>query len=225
MSDFGIPLHRQNDKRTENNKKKNRKMKKIVMMVVAAMMATMTVCAQNEQLKNEIGVSYGAGLSMIGDGIGNGIGNGLIEQGLGVYKWDNQKQFGSLSVEYFRHLNNPKLAVGVIGSFSRCSEDVILKSDNVKKGDRARNYFTVMPAIKYSWINKKHFALYSKGAVGITVMNVKSNQGTYSSNDSKVYFAFQASLVGVEFGGKLRGFVEAGVGEQGIVLAGLKYKF
>ena len=39
------------------------------------------------------------------------------------------------------------------------------------------------------------------------------------------FVAFQASLVGVEFGGKLRGFVEAGVGEQGIVLAGLKYKF
>jgi len=34
-------------------------------MVVAAMMATMTVQAQNEDLKNEIGVSYGAGLSLI----------------------------------------------------------------------------------------------------------------------------------------------------------------
>ena len=40
-------------------------MKKIVLMVVAVMMATMTVQAQNEDLKNEIGVSYGAGLSLI----------------------------------------------------------------------------------------------------------------------------------------------------------------
>ena len=38
-------------------------------------------------------------------------------------------------------------------------------------------------------------------------------------------FNFQASLLGVEFGGAFRGFVELGFGEQGIALAGLRYKF
>ena len=46
-------------------------------MVVAALMATMTVQAQNEDLKNEIGVSYGLGVSLIGDGLGNGLGTGI----------------------------------------------------------------------------------------------------------------------------------------------------
>ena len=194
-------------------------MKKIVLMVVAAMMATMTVQAQNEDLKNEIGVSYGAGLSLIGDGIGNGIGKAFGQ--LGGYKYTNDKQFGSLSVEYFRHLNsNNRVAIGGIFAYSRYGEDEL--KDNIKVGDRTRNYFTLMPAVKYYWVNKNHFGLYSKAAVGATLMTYKA---TGQENDSKVCFMCQVSGIGVEFGGKLRGFVEAGVGEQGIVLAGLKYKF
>ncbi len=76
-------------------------MKRMMLMVLAALMATMTVNAQNEDLKNEIGVSYGLGVSLIGDGLGNGLGNAI--GGLAGYKYDNDKQFGSLSVEYFRH--------------------------------------------------------------------------------------------------------------------------
>ena len=44
-------------------------MKRMMLMVLAALMATMTVNAQNEDLKNEIGVSYGLGVSLIGDGL------------------------------------------------------------------------------------------------------------------------------------------------------------
>ena len=197
-------------------------MKKIVLMVVAAMMATMTVQAQNEDLKNEIGVSYGAGLSLIGDGIGNGIGKAFGQ--LGGYKYTNDKQFGSLSVEYFRHLNsNNRVAIGGIFAYSRYGEDEV--KDNVKVGDRTRNYFTLMPAVKYYWVNKNNFGLYSKVAVGATYMSSKVTENGVDENNSKVYFMCQVSAIGVEFGGKLRGFVEAGVGEQGIVLAGLKYKF
>jgi hypothetical protein len=39
-------------------------------------------------------------------------------------------------------------------------------------------------------------------------------------------FIFQATAVGAEFGGeRFRGFVEAGVGEKGLLCAGLRYKF
>ena len=174
-------------------------MKRMILMVVVAMMTTMTVNAQNEDLKNEIGVSYGLGVSLIGDGLGNGLGNAI--GGLAGYKYDNDKQFGSLSVEYFR-------------------EDEL--KDGVKVGDRSRNYFTLMPAVKCNWINKNNFALYSKLGLGATYMSYKA---TGSDNDSKVYFMCQVSAIGVEFGSKLRGFFEAGGGEQGIILGGIKYKF
>ena len=41
-----------------------------------------------------------------------------------------------------------------------------------------------------------------------------------------VFFNFQASLIGVEVGNQqVRGFAEVGVGEQGIFLGGVRYKF
>lgn len=150
-------------------------------MVVAALMATMTVQAQNEDLKNEIGVSYGLGVSLIGDGLGNGLGN--LFGNMSGYKYENDSQFGSLSVEYFRHLNgNPKLAFGGIFSYSRYGEDVY--KDGSKVGDRNRNYYTLMPAMKYSWINKHHFALYSKVAVGGTLASSKSTENGKSENNN-----------------------------------------
>ncbi len=196
------------------------------LMIVAAMMATMSVNAQNSELKNEVGISYGLGMSTIGDGLGNAFGRGLIEYNTGR-EWANNKQFGSLSIEYFRHLSNPKIAVGAIASYSRYGEDVVLKSTQVKEGERTRNYFTVMPAVKFNWINKDHFALYSKLGVGGTIVSetAKDDKKGTSESNSHLYFAYQVSALGVEFGSKLRGFVEAGVGEQGIILAGIRYKF
>lgn len=102
-----------------------------------------------------------------------------------------------------------------------------MKSTQAKEGERTRNYFTVMPAVKFNWINKDHFALYSKLGFGATILSetAKDAKKDTSESDSRVYFAYQVSAIGVEFGSKLRGFVEAGVGEQGIILAGIRYKF
>ena len=199
-------------------------MKKIVLMVVAAMMATMNVNAQNEDLKHEFGISYGVGVSTIGDGIDNAVGRGIWESLEGT-KWENDKQFGTLAAEYFCYLNgNPKLAIGSILSYAQFGEDVV---KDTKIGERTRHYISVIPALKYSWVNKNSWALYSKLGVGPMLMMERSKDLVKNSDetDSQFYFAFQASLLGVEFGGKLRGFIEAGVGEQGILLAGLKYKF
>ena len=45
-------------------------------------------------------------------------------------------------------------------------------------------------------------------------------------NKSLTAFMFQATALGAEFGGEqFRGFVELGVGEKGLLCAGLRYKF
>jgi len=72
---------------------------------------------------------------------------------------------------------------------------------------------------------KKVIALYSKVAAGGTLMSSKVTEDGKSESESKLYFMGQVSAIGVEFGSKLRGFVEVGAGEQGIVLGGIKYKF
>ena len=200
-------------------------MKKVFITLAVSLLTAINVIAQNEELRHEIGISYGAGISLIGNGIGSAISHGVLEL-IADKSWANDKQFGTLGMEYFYHFNNRRLAVGGVVTYAKYSEDVVDKNDNMKVyGDRTRRYMSVMPAIKYSWINKHHFALYSKVAVGGTLTSSKSTENGKSENNSKLYFMGQVSAIGVEFGSKLRGFFEVGGGEQGIVLGGIKYKF
>ena len=201
-------------------------MKKLMMMVAVALMTAVSANAQSELPKNEIGISYGLGVSAIGDGIGNGIGTGLFDSMTGR-KWTNEKNFGTMAIEYYRHLDQaPKLAVGGILTYARMGEDVEYKG--TKEGERTRTWMSLMPSVKYYWSQTKNFGFYSKLGAGVMMLHSKNEDliDHKSSTDSKFYFMWQASLVGIEAGSQnLRGFVELGVGEQGIVLAGLKYKF
>lgn len=190
----------------------------------AALMAVMSLQAQDEKPRHEIGVSYGAGVSLIGDGIGNSVGTGLFDTLFG-YNWTNRKEFGSLGLEYFYHLSDdPRVALGGILTYARYGEDV--EKDGVKKGDRKRTYMTLMPSVKYYYVDGKNFGLYSKAAVGVMMLHSKSSMNSQSDSDSSFRFMGQASLLGVEAGSQnLRGFLEFGIGEQGIALIGLKCKF
>ena len=78
------------------------------------------------------------------------------------------------------------------------------------------------------YVNKKNFGLYSKLAVGAMIMTSKTKdlQTGQDKSDSKLYFMGQASVIGLEAGSQnARFFLEGGVGEQGIVLAGLRCRF
>ena len=92
--------------------------------------------------------------------------------------------------------------------------------------DAKSTYYTIMPAVKYNWSVKKNVSWYSKAAIGLTLLSQSiDTKSTTKDDDTSTSFNFQASFVGVEVGGALRGFAELGWGEQGIILAGLRYKF
>ena len=202
-------------------------MKKILVMVAVAMMAAVNVNAQSDEPKHEIGVSYGLGASAVMDAFGPKLTNAIFDS-FRHGKTEDETQFGTIAVEYFYHLDNPRLSVGGILAYARYGEDVVDKDSKSKVGERTRNYFTVMPAMKYDWVHKNNFALYSKLGAGVMMLSIKDKDvvNKNSNSDSEVYFMWQASLLGIEVGSQnVRGFVEAGIGEQGIILAGLKYKF
>jgi hypothetical protein len=184
----------------------------------------MGVNAQNEELRHEVSVAYGGpSLSQFGSGLGEGLGLAFTNS-----EYDDGNIFGPISAEYFYHPNNPRLAVGGIITYSKWDSDVLRRSNhNDKLGERNRNYLSVMPGIKWYWVNKNSFGFYSKAAAGPMFVFCKSED--YESNKSLTqngtYFLFQCSPIGIEFGGKFRGFAEIGLGEQGVLLGGLRYKF
>lgn len=200
-------------------------MKKILLMAVAALMATVNVSAQEGyDTKHEIGISYGFGSN---SDIINGFGGGL-GKALGGARSENRVRFGALSAEYFYHVSEV-IGVGGILSYARYKEDVYWRSDDTKSGVDKLNYFTIMPSVKFNWLRKDHFGMYSKLAAGASLSNIKSeseNKNSESGTENKVHFNWQASLIGIEAGGsRLRGFAELGFGEQGIGLLGIRYKF
>ncbi|MBQ0056639.1 MAG: hypothetical protein KBT20_03180 [Bacteroidales bacterium] len=82
-------------------------------------------------------------------------------------------------------------------------------------------YYSFMPAFRYYHLNKENIALYSKAALGFS--NQIKNSSSYDDKNNGMSFAFQVSVIGIEFGIPLvRGFIEGGYGSQGIVQAGLK---
>ena len=198
-------------------------MKKIFLMVTVALMTAMNVNAQNENLHHEVSLSYGVGsIAQFGDGLGEGIGLIFSDK-----EYDDGFILGPITAEYFYHFNNPRLAVGGSLSYSKWDSDVLNRKSHEKVGECNRNFFSVMPSVKYYWVNKNHFGLYSKAAAGVGILTNKSKdfETMKDKKETSVYFMFQASLIGAEFGGKVRGFVELGVGDQGFLQAGVRYKF
>ena len=192
-------------------------------MVAVAMITAMSVNAQNgyEETKHEIAISAGAlSNSQIID-VFETIGGSLVGA-----KFENESFTGPISAEYFYHVKN-WLGVGGILAYGENKQDVYLLGD--KDGVSKNTYLTLMPAVKFDWLRKKHFGMYSKLAVGATLRNEKYNSDIPSSkdySDSEVHVNWQASFLGLEAGSPtFRGFIELGTGEQGIALIGLRYKF
>ena len=193
------------------------------MMVAVAMMTAMSAQAQSNgyDTKHEVAISYGIDSnSQIIDAFEE-IGGAMFGA-----KLKNEKFFGPISAEYFYHVK-PWLGVGGILAYGLNTQDAMSGSDKI--GESKNSYFTLMPAVKLAWLRKKHFGMYSKLAVGATLRNEKYDSDKASSkdySDSEVHVNWQASLLGIEAGGPtIRGFAELGTGEQGIILAGVRYKF
>lgn len=196
-------------------------MKKILMMAAVALTAMSTQAQKyNYTTKHEVAVSYGGGSNSQIIDVFEEIGGALVGA-----KLENEKYIGPLSAEYFYHFK-PWLGVGGIMAYGVNKQDAM--SGSKKMGESKNSYYTLMPAVKFDYLRKKHFGMYAKLAVGATLRKEKydSNNDSHDYDDSMVHVNWQLSLLGIEAGSPtIRAFTELGTGEQGIILAGVRYKF
>ena len=90
---------------------------------------------------------------------------------------------------------------------------------------------TVMLHVKSNWLNKKWFSLYSKAGVGMAFWKYKLIQ--YHSDmyeirlpEQNSCFAYQFVPIGIEVGSeRLAGFFQCGLGMEGLLSAGLRFRF
>ena len=228
------------------------------MMIAAALLCGTVNNAQAQSddyytTKDEVAISIGSGtnsqiinvFSSLGKVMGEALVTSIVSAGTyeGHTTYGEEKYIPAISLEYFHHLNKT-VSIGAIASFNGYTSDMYFNwqrtnsggsSSKEKIGNAKKYYATLMPAVKFDWLRKKNFGLYSKVAVGLTYAYEKEVQkkddsgkdvNKTVSDDSRFMGNFQLSLLGIEGGSQnIRGFVELGCGEQGIVLAGLRYKF
>ena len=78
-----------------------------------------------------------------------------------------------------------------------------------------------MATSKFIWFNREHFGMYSKVSLGLMLL-----LGDMNEDKPIPMFAGHVSSVCMEFGGKaLRGFLETGYGNQGLLNFGVKFSF
>ena len=198
-------------------------MKKLLVMIAAAMMAATNVNAQNgyDDTKHEVAISLGGASNSQWIDVFEDLTVAMLSGKLGERNFT-----GPFSAEYFYHIKN-WLGVGGILAYGRSTQDV--EESGLKIGDVSNNYITLMPAVKFDWLRKKNFGMYSKLAFGATYRSekIEYKNSVYEDYDENgLHVNWQLSVLGIEAGSPtLRGFVELGTGEQGIGLIGLRYKF
>ena len=195
--------------------------------LIAALAVSAVLCipAQaQEETSHELGFSYG----VVPNSVWIDVLSDVVPAIFGE-KYENGNYVGPIGVEYYYH-TSPLIGVGAIGVFASNTEDGY--RSEVLTSHRSRSYFTLMPSVKFDWLRRDNWGLYSKVALGATLSRFSVQD--YDENNRKgekkitndVLFNFQASLIGVEAGNRsARGFAELGIGEQGIALAGVRFKF
>lgn len=147
---------------------------------------------------------------------------------LGNWSLENSKVPGVFSVEYYRILNQ-RWAVGAVGAFDLWISDAYSGNgeDRAYSGKFNNQFYTLMPAAKYYYFNHPHCGLYSKLAAGVSVcVSPDKDSNNLKDISTQVTPAGYICPIGVDFGGQtFRGFVEAGIGWQGVLNFGVKKMF
>lgn len=179
----------------------------------------------------------------------------MSDPALGNIETSNRKSVGSFSAQY-THRKGRIFSYGAILAFERTTMDcnVVRRKQqglmkpagsqsqseiisSYKHGELANTYISIMPMFRLNWKETKKIAIYSKAALGFTLIGDSysntSGEGTtgiYSvdagaTSAKRRYVAYQISPLGLIVGSKACGFAEIGYGTLGIAQVGFLYRF
>lgn len=193
-------------------------MKKLFLFITALTLCVSTSVAQE---KNSISLGYGF-LSL--EQAAYSLGTSLLGAASGPKRGaDMSLGFtGPLVLSYHRTMeNNQRFSLG--GSLVLFDHGKVTHKED---GDIVSfNAFTFAPEAKFKYLNSDNkFNIYGLLGAGVTFLQSKDYED--SNNDkSSVHFNFQATPLGIEYGGSVKGFAELGFGYKGILNVGVNFGF
>lgn len=138
---------------------------------------------------------------------------------LGI-KMENSTDIGEFHLGY-KYSMTERFGLGSIFSFNYGYADGAVNS--IKTGEFKRYFYTIAVEGDFKYIDNPNFKLYSLLGLGVTYyhQNYKEIGSNGTEKNDELYFNFQITPIGVKFGNRIGGFVEAGFGYRGILSAGL----
>ena len=196
-------------------------MKKLIAFLLC-LIVVVPVFAKNDKDRNEFSVTYGQfTVPQFAYVLGEVFG---VMFTLGHASFEDPHMYGAAGVEYVHYVNNWLGFGGAAMCDYMTATALSVASDGTKtpNGKFQLGVVSVMPVMKFAWLNRAHVGLYSKLAAGVGY----TFTGETEDIKDKFMFALQATPLGVDFGGEqFRGFVELGLGMQGIANVGVRWLF
>ena len=196
-------------------------MKKLVSLLLC-MVVVIPALAKNDKDRNEFSITYGQYTVPQFAYVMGGVFGAMFTAG--HFTFENPKMIGAAGVEYVHYVNG-WLGFGGAAMCDYMTADAMNVDSNGNKTPNGKfklGVVSAMPVVKFAWLNREHVGLYSKLAAGAGY--------TFTGDNTEIkdnfMFAFQATPIGVDFGGeRFRGFVEVGIGTQGIANVGVRWLF
>lgn len=184
--------------------------KKMILLALLLVFAAPGFAQKQGMPRSEVSLSYGVGPVTNWIDTYSDILTGILSGSN-----SNMSSWGAATLGYnFRLTRNFSIGAQAIYSSNRSE----LKNSGIQIKNR---YWSVMPNVKWSWLNLKIVSLYSRLGAGATFSKAKSG----GTADSSTQFAFQVSPIGIEVGGNLAAYAEVGIGTSGCLMAGVRYRF
>ncbi|MCX6252455.1 MAG: hypothetical protein NTX61_17110 [Bacteroidetes bacterium] len=143
---------------------------------------------------------------------------------LGYEKKSLVNSAGTFLAGYSRTFNRV-LSFGFQASYMNVYWEGTGYSDNEATSKHNDAVLSGIVKLSFCYVNKPSFRMYSGFGIGISVINSTATLNGNSYYDRKLRPAGQLTLMGVRAGRKLGGFGEFGFGTNGIINAGMFYRF
>lgn len=128
----------------------------------------------------------------------------------------------TLSYDYrFKRWFDLGVALGYYGEFGSTYSNV----DNSKIGNNSSQYISIMPVVRFTWLNRPWVRMYSSLGVGMVVKTGSTYSGLKQYRFNETGWCAQFSPFGISVGRALFGYAEVGVGMHGALIVGIGYKF
>lgn len=197
---------------------------RVILLWVMLLALSLSVKAQDyTEMQHEVSLSYG-GLPVVD--LLSHYENYFNPKEGSVNLYDDKGKFGSVNVSYL-FFPDEEWGIGLVYSYTN-SDKRILANKKIA-GDFFNSFHTICPSFKYNWYNYNFITLYSRLNAGVAIATSKASfmdakAHPAEATRTKAFFMYQVSPIGIELGRQVAGFVEAGFGHMGTVMAGIRYK-